>query len=56
MQVIATIAEFERDLLLDNKFELSKSLIDYMRKIGKSAEGQSHPCIQPFGYPCEKIK
>ncbi|MDX8001251.1 hypothetical protein FE394_19250 [Xenorhabdus sp. Reich] len=40
---------------IDNKFELSKSLIDHMRKMDQLAAKHPRPCIQPFGYPCQKI-
>ncbi|PHM73328.1 hypothetical protein [Xenorhabdus kozodoii] len=41
---------------LDNKYELSKSLIDHMRKMDQLAAKHPRHCIQPFGYPCQEIK
>ncbi|WP_340616752.1 hypothetical protein [Xenorhabdus entomophaga] len=38
---------------LDNKYELSKALIDHMRKLDQMTDAHPRPCIQPFGYPCE---
>ncbi|OTA21188.1 membrane protein [Xenorhabdus beddingii] len=41
---------------LDNKYELSKSLIEHLRKMDQMAAKHPRHCIQPFGYPCQEIK
>ncbi|CDG88760.1 MgtC/SapB family protein [Xenorhabdus bovienii] len=54
--IVASILVGSLLYYIDNKYGLSKALIDHLRKMDELEAKYPRPCVQPFGFPCQEIK